>query len=104
MLKEKIAWETFCQGFAHLGLIIGKSTNTKINLLHDVSPRESGKVAKSIGAVDDRVGRRHFRVAQYKVAVWEGDLFINFFWYLILSLLIFLYASIQLGAPEALPS
>ena len=69
MLKEKIAWETFCQGFAHLGLIIGKSTNTKINLLHDVSPRESGKVAKSIGAVDDRVGRRHFRVAQYKVAV-----------------------------------
>ena len=69
ILKENIVCETFCEGFANLGLFIGKSTNTKDNLLHDVSPRESGKVAKSIGAVDDRVGRRHFCVAQYKVAV-----------------------------------
>ena len=71
MLKEKIAWETFFEGFAHLGLIIGKSTNTKINLLHDVSPRESGKVAKSIGAVDDRVSRGDFGVAKDKVAIWR---------------------------------
>ena len=46
-----------------------------------MSPRESGKVAKSIGAVDDRVGRRHFRVAQYKVAVWGGDFLAYFLLY-----------------------
>lgn len=37
--------------------------------LHDLRPRKSCQLAESIGAVDDRVNRRHLRISQHKVAV-----------------------------------
>lgn len=40
-------------------------------LLHDLRPRKTGQLAEAIGAVDDRIDRRHLRISQYKVAVCE---------------------------------
>lgn len=40
-------------------------------LLHDLRPRESRQLAEAIGAVDDRIDRRHLRISQYKVAICE---------------------------------
>ena len=42
-----------------------------VDLLHDMGPGEAGEVAESIGAVHDRVSRRHFGIAKHKVAVWR---------------------------------